>query len=238
MKKAIAKIALGLSLALSSLNSFGGLEQTKTNLEARVASLTQDSFAIKSETTGAISAPVNLVQSFSLQPLLVGKATMALANSPYFCYSNNQEIIFYTSQGYTSRYQIVAHNSKPCGEGFNQIILIKGNRVFGKFDSCMDIDFSSNPDNTTRYRSKMFIKLENGFLGAILRGILRVPLLGDKLKKSLEEEQDKLVQSTNKVVEDALKKPRETLEKLEGYTNGPTYFTPKELESIREKIEK
>jgi hypothetical protein len=230
MRKTFASFVLGVSLIVGSALAAAS---SNKELEQRVNSLENNPSAIVSCVSGRIEAPLEVIKSYIRKPILSSKVTMALGNSPYFVNPEGKGFTF-VNGSYTSRYESVRENEEK--NYFHHLSFIKGNRIFGNFESSMELYFQASSNKTTRYSNKMHIKLQNRFFNSFLRNLLNAPIVGTKLKRFFEEEQEKIVGDINKSIQRAKTKP-ELIDGLGSYTNGAVYFNQEEIDFIRNSVE-
>ncbi|VVB80636.1 Uncharacterised protein [uncultured archaeon] len=232
MGKTLATLALCLGLIC---NSFSGTVPEYRDASP-VSAITNNNRAIKSSTSGKVDLPLGVIKDYLAKPVFSGKVLLCLGESPYYPYQEPNAAVFYNSQGHTSRYEVV--RSSSISNGLDQVSRIYGNRFFGNFDSVTFLTLRENQDKSVQYSNDMYVIIENRFFNSFFRGLLNFPLLGDKLKKSFQDEQDNFVKSVNRVVSRASQSPQAALKSLESYTNGPVSFSQGEIQYFKESLEK
>jgi hypothetical protein len=205
MKKTLAMIALCMGLnGLNQANASGGLE-----------SLTNDTRAIKSYTSGKITVPYNMGANYIGKVALLGNLARALADSPYSVQEESKNKFLFYSSGGESRFEIIQDTNTS--NTFRKVVGVTGSRSFGRFKACMVLNCQSNSAGQIDYNSEMYTRLGSSFWNALVRNLASIPLIGHPVRRFFEKEQDGVVIMINNVAERVFDNPHEALESMENY---------------------
>ena len=225
MKKRL--VTLALCCGLSILNPF--------NANAGLESLTNNTSAIKSHTSGEVNVPYEMGRDYIKRVVLVGKLAKALADSPYSVEDKGKNKFLFSSGAGCSEFEIVEDTCTS--NTFRKGAGITGLRSFGNFSAYMTVDFQSNSVGKINYDSNMYTILSNGFMNAVVRNLAPIPFIGRPIRRFFEKEQDGVITMINNVAEKVFGNPQEALETLENYTNGIS-FNEEDIKYVRKSLVK
>lgn len=224
IKKTLVMIALCLGLnSINLLDANAGLE-----------SLTNNSSAIKSHTSGKVNVPYEMGKDYVERVVLVGKLGKALVNSQYSVKDEGKNKFLFYSEGGNSEFEII--EDACTSNTFRKGAGIVGSRSsFGPFVAYLVVNFQSNSVGNIDYDSKMYTVLSNTFINVVVRNLVPIPFLGSPIRRFFEKEQDGTIMMINSIAEKAFEDPARVLEIMKNYTNEFS-FTKEDINYVRESL--